>query len=108
MKTITITLKGGLIQDIEGIPKGVEVVVMDFDVEGVTLERIQTLEDGMKYIHSAWDSPKGASNLEVPRGILVEIQEWLTHDGFIDEVHFDEQSIISRIDEVLNALPKEE
>ena len=56
MKTITITLKGGLIQDIEGIPKGVGVVVMDFDVEGVTLERIQTLEDGTEYIRSAWGS----------------------------------------------------
>lgn len=31
--TITITMEGGLIQEIEGIPPGVQVVVNDFDTE---------------------------------------------------------------------------
>ena len=34
MKKITITVEGGVIQDIKGIPVGVEVEVIDFDAEG--------------------------------------------------------------------------
>lgn len=33
-KTIVITIQGGVIQDIKGIPAGVEVEVIDFDAEG--------------------------------------------------------------------------
>ena len=33
-KTIVITIQGGVIQDVQGIPAGVEVEVIDFDAEG--------------------------------------------------------------------------
>lgn len=34
MKKIIIIVEGGVIQDIQGIPAGVEVEVIDFDAEG--------------------------------------------------------------------------
>lgn len=33
MKTITIYFQGGVIQGIEGIPEGIEVMVYDYDLE---------------------------------------------------------------------------
>jgi len=38
MKTILIVVEGGIIQDVLGIPEGVQVVVCDYDVEGVDIE----------------------------------------------------------------------
>jgi ribosomal protein S8 len=35
------------------------------------------------------------------RELLEEILEWLKNDGFIEDIHYDEQSIIDRIKEVL-------
>jgi len=40
VERIYITLEGGLIQDIEGIPEGVEIVKMDFDTEGADEEKV--------------------------------------------------------------------
>ena len=61
MITLTITVNGGLIQDIEGIPEGMEVVVMDFDTEGVESDDadMHELEDGTEYIRSVWGPPEG-------------------------------------------------
>jgi hypothetical protein len=38
---ITVTMEGGIIQDITGIPEGVCVEVIDFDVEGIEESRIE-------------------------------------------------------------------
>jgi hypothetical protein len=43
---ITVTLEGGVIQGIEGVPPGVTVRVLDHDVESVEPERLQCLTDG--------------------------------------------------------------
>jgi len=34
--------------------------------------------------------------------LLEEILEWLENDGFIEDIHYDEQSIIDRTKEVLH------
>jgi len=34
-KTILVVMEGGVIQDIVGVPRGMRVVVRDYDVEGV-------------------------------------------------------------------------
>ena len=34
--------------------------------------------------------------------LLEEILEWLENGGMIEDIHYDEQSIIDRIEEVLN------
>jgi hypothetical protein len=33
MKTIYVTVEGGLVQDVTGVPDGIDVVVIDYDVE---------------------------------------------------------------------------
>lgn len=38
---ITVTMEGGIIQDITGIPSGVCVEVIDFDVEGIEESHIE-------------------------------------------------------------------
>jgi len=45
MKPIRIYVKGGLIQDIENIPKGITIEVMDFDTEGADEESTTLLTD---------------------------------------------------------------
>ena len=49
MKQILVTVDGGIIQDVEGIPPGYELVIRDYDVEGMDLET--ELERGTLYIH---------------------------------------------------------
>jgi hypothetical protein len=52
-KTILIVVEGGVIQDIEGIPPGVQVVVRDYDVDG-SEENI--VEDG-SYVETVYVGP---------------------------------------------------
>lgn len=44
MKTIKIYVQGGMIQEIENIPKGITIEVMDFDTEGADEENITKLD----------------------------------------------------------------
>lgn len=44
MKPIKIYVEGGLIQDIEDIPEGTTIEVMDFDIEGTDPENITKLD----------------------------------------------------------------
>ena len=48
-----ISLVGGVIQDIQ-LPRGISVVVRDYDVDGVE-EGLQQDEDGDQYIESVWE-----------------------------------------------------
>jgi len=34
-KTIEVIISGGLVQDVRGIPEGIEVKVIDYDTEGI-------------------------------------------------------------------------
>jgi len=40
MKTIYVTMDGGLVQNVTNIPAGIEVVVIDYDVEGEEADRL--------------------------------------------------------------------
>ena len=40
MKTIYVTVEGGLVQDVTGVPDGIEVVVIDYDVECEEADRL--------------------------------------------------------------------
>ncbi len=55
-KFITITMEGGVIHGIEGIPPSVTVRVLDFDIEGVEPGRITTTASGEKACVSEWES----------------------------------------------------
>lgn len=53
IETITITVESGIIQDISGIPKGVQVKVMDFDVQEID-ENTCYNKKHEPYIESVW------------------------------------------------------
>lgn len=55
MQQITITVEGGVIQQIENIPAGVEVVVLDFDTDGAETNLL-ILSNGQKCVKSTWSS----------------------------------------------------
>ena len=59
-KTINIIVEGGVIQSVDDIPKGVEVKVKDFDVEGFELGKcIESIESpGNYYFESLWGDLK--------------------------------------------------
>ena len=52
---ISITVEGGVIQSIEGIPADVQVVVRDYDVDG-SEEDLQEDDDGYPYVESVWET----------------------------------------------------
>lgn len=54
-KTITIILGGGLIQEIEGIPDDVRIVVRDYDVEGADEQELSADENGNECFESIWE-----------------------------------------------------
>jgi hypothetical protein len=55
-KVITITMEGGIIHGVEGIPNGITVRVHDFDIEGAEPESITTTANGDKVCVSEWQS----------------------------------------------------
>ena len=55
--TILVTVEGGVIQDIENIPLGIEVVVHDYDVEGCE-GPTEFDDDGQHYIESIYFEAK--------------------------------------------------
>lgn len=59
MHEIAITLEGGIIQDIDNIPPGVTVKVMDFDTDGVDESELCRNGHGEEYVLSRFGSPEG-------------------------------------------------
>lgn len=55
MPDIIVELNGGLIQDVSGLPKGWNIVVRDYDVEGADEDDLETDEDGEYYSESWWE-----------------------------------------------------
>jgi len=55
MQTVYVFIEGGVVQDMQ-IPKGVRVVVRDYDVEGVEPERIQQDADKQEFVESVWEA----------------------------------------------------
>jgi hypothetical protein len=54
VQTITITLRGGVIQDITGIPDNVRIRVLDFDIDGVDEDKLIRLPDNIKALEEIW------------------------------------------------------
>ena len=53
-KVIRITVEGGLIQHIEGIPDDVKIIVKDYDVDGIPDDELYTDKDGDKCNRYEW------------------------------------------------------
>jgi len=57
MKTINITVEGGVIQDIWDIPEGVEIRIVDYDCEeevSKDFPNVRVNADGDRYYESIW------------------------------------------------------
>ena len=55
MNRIIIDLEGGVVHDVSGIPKGVEIELRDYDTEGLDLEsRLKKDDAGHEYIESIY------------------------------------------------------
>jgi hypothetical protein len=53
-KIVRVTVEGGVIQHVE-CPEGVQVIVKDYDTDGVDEESLQHDENGDSYIESIWE-----------------------------------------------------
>jgi hypothetical protein len=51
---ITVTVEGGVVQAIDGIPAGVTIRVLDFDTDGAQEESLTALPNGAKASVSEW------------------------------------------------------
>lgn len=54
---VLVIVRGGVIQDIQNIPEGITFEVQDYDVDGLTVEELESLEqdeDGVPYNVSIW------------------------------------------------------
>jgi hypothetical protein len=49
-----VTIEGGVVQDIQ-VPKGVRVIVRDYDTNGEASERLKRDEQGDTYVETIWE-----------------------------------------------------
>lgn len=63
MKTVIITVEGGVVQHVQ-VPDGVTVIVRDYDVDGVEGDLLQQDRGGDHYIESTW-TPERTTNADV-------------------------------------------
>ena len=54
MKTVKIYVEGGVIQDVN-VPKGVRVIVYDFDTEGTPEEDLREAPSGEQCVRSIYE-----------------------------------------------------
>lgn len=54
MKIVRVTVEGGVIQWVE-VPKGVTVIVHDYDVDGCDDEGLQLDDNGDRFMESTWE-----------------------------------------------------
>lgn len=54
VKTVIITVEGGVIQDVD-LPEDVVVIVRDYDCEGFDEDLLIKDEDGNECIESVWE-----------------------------------------------------
>lgn len=55
MKTVVVTVSGG-VADVVEIPKGVKVIIRDYDVEGGTAHPTKTDKNGDKYVEGIYEA----------------------------------------------------
>ena len=54
MKTVKITMEGGVIQDI-ACPEGVRVIVRDYDTDGISADELTKDDNGDNCIETIWE-----------------------------------------------------
>ncbi len=60
LDTVTVLVRGGVIQDIQNIPAGIRIRVQDYDIENLTDKELQeeteTDEEGHPCVVSIWEN----------------------------------------------------
>ena len=54
MKTVKIIVEGGVVQDVT-CPKGVRVIVHDYDTDGIPEDELTKDKSGDDYIETIWE-----------------------------------------------------
>jgi hypothetical protein len=54
MKIVKVTVEGGVVQHVE-VPKGVAVIVKDYDVEGTPEDMLEKDDNGDSFIEAIWE-----------------------------------------------------
>jgi hypothetical protein len=73
MQTIHIIMEGGIIQGILNIPEGVEIVVRDYDVDGVEYSETCGNVDGDRCTENHWDDHEAS---EVAPFVEMTNEQW--------------------------------
>lgn len=55
MNKIIITVKGGVIQNIQNVPEKLAVIVQDFDTDGMDPDKLSTTKSGDEYLEYVWE-----------------------------------------------------
>lgn len=53
--TVIVTVEGGVVQHV-GVPKGVRVIVRDYDCEGADADMVEEDEEGNEFVEAVWGS----------------------------------------------------
>ena len=56
MKDIIITVEGGAVQNVEGVPEGVRVIIKDYDIDGIEEEILQLDPDQDWYQEAIYEN----------------------------------------------------
>ena len=54
MKIVRVTVEGGVVQHVE-VPVGVQVIVRDYDLDGIEADQLQQDDNGYQFIESIWE-----------------------------------------------------
>ena len=54
LKTITVTMQGGLVSGVAGIPPGLRIRILDLDAEGMDEADLVTVPNGTQAIENIW------------------------------------------------------
>lgn len=54
MIEIIVYVRGGVVQDVSGVPKGIVVKVYDYDVDGISVDELDRDENGTGCIIGHW------------------------------------------------------
>lgn len=53
---VTITMRGGVIQDIRNIPDNLTIRVLDYDIDGIAVEKLKEDDESNPCIVSIWEN----------------------------------------------------
>ncbi len=68
-KRIRVIVVGGVVQDVENIPPGIEVVVADYDTDGIDLN-LRADENGDRFVEAIYESeasPRKLTQIDISK-----------------------------------------